>query len=106
MEYPTFDKIETFENCNVEILHNSKTGATSVGWKQNGRPVKAKSATWQFLSDGRFHCSNCGTVRPDVPFGDALYCNKCGCSMAKEPCPFCEDAETVCPECGKGVQNG
>lgn len=27
-------------------------------------------------------------------------------AFATEPCLFCEDAVTVCPECGKGVQNG
>lgn len=27
-------------------------------------------------------------------------------AFATEPCLFCEDVKTVCPECGKGVQNG
>ena len=30
-----FDKEETFENCTVQILTNTKTGETSVGWWKN-----------------------------------------------------------------------
>ena len=30
-----YDKQEIFENCTVEVLTNTKTGETSVGWRRN-----------------------------------------------------------------------
>lgn len=30
-----YDKEETIQNCTVQILTNTKTGATSVGWWRN-----------------------------------------------------------------------
>ena len=30
-----YDKCETIENCTVQILTNTKTGETSVGWWRN-----------------------------------------------------------------------
>ena len=29
---PKFDEVETYQNVTVQILRNSKTGETSVGW--------------------------------------------------------------------------
>lgn len=31
-----FDGVEIHENCTVQILTNSMTGETSVGWWENG----------------------------------------------------------------------
>jgi len=35
IETNLYDKIETHENCTVEILHNTSTGEYSVGWWDN-----------------------------------------------------------------------
>ena len=32
---PLFDKVETYENCTVQILSNSVTGEMSIGWYRN-----------------------------------------------------------------------
>lgn len=34
-EINVFDEVETHENCTVQILRNSITGQTSVGWFEN-----------------------------------------------------------------------
>ena len=33
-----FDKEETFEDCTVQVLTNTVTGETSVGWWRNNNP--------------------------------------------------------------------
>lgn len=30
-----YDKVETYENCTVQVLTNTKTGEVSVGWWRN-----------------------------------------------------------------------
>lgn len=32
-----YDKEETFPDCTVQVLTNTVTGETSVGWWQNGK---------------------------------------------------------------------
>lgn len=34
-EVSVFDRVERIENCTVEILTNTKTGETSIGWWRN-----------------------------------------------------------------------
>lgn len=36
MELNLYDKCEIIENCTVEILTNTLTGETSVGWWRGG----------------------------------------------------------------------
>lgn len=31
-----FDEVEVHENCTVQILRNSRTGETSIGWWEGG----------------------------------------------------------------------
>lgn len=33
-----FDKVETYENCTVQILINTITGEQSIGWWRNDNP--------------------------------------------------------------------
>lgn len=33
-----YDKIERYEDCTVEVLTNTVTGAQSVGWFRNDKP--------------------------------------------------------------------
>lgn len=36
-----YDKVETYDNCTVQILTDSKTGNVSVGWwKNEEQPVE------------------------------------------------------------------
>ncbi len=37
MNAPLFDKEETFHNCTVQVLTNTVTGDTSVGWWPEGQ---------------------------------------------------------------------
>lgn len=34
-EVNIYDEVETYQNCTVEVLKNSVTGETSVGWWKN-----------------------------------------------------------------------
>ncbi len=34
-ETAVYDEVEEHRNCTVQILHNSKTGEYSVGWRRN-----------------------------------------------------------------------
>lgn len=36
VKFNLFDKEETFPNCTVQVLTNTATGETSVGWWKNG----------------------------------------------------------------------
>lgn len=36
IKFNLFDKEETFPNCTVQVLTNTVTGETSVGWWRNG----------------------------------------------------------------------
>ena len=33
-----YDKSETFDNCTVHVLSNTKTGDVSIGWFRNDKP--------------------------------------------------------------------
>lgn len=35
VDVPIYDQCETYENCTVQVLTNTLTGETSVGWWQN-----------------------------------------------------------------------
>lgn len=35
VEINVFDKVETYENCTVQVLTNTVTGEVSVGWWRN-----------------------------------------------------------------------
>lgn len=35
VDIPIYDKEEVYENCTVQVLTNSFTGAVSIGWWQN-----------------------------------------------------------------------
>lgn len=37
-----YDKVETHENCTVQILTNRQTGEVSVGWWENTNQVKGE----------------------------------------------------------------
>ena len=39
VEMNVFDKEEIFENCTVQVLTNSVTGETSIGWWENENSV-------------------------------------------------------------------
>lgn len=36
IDIPIYDQVETYHNCTVQILSNSVTGQTSIGWWQEG----------------------------------------------------------------------
>lgn len=41
VETPLYDREEIFPDCTVQVLTNTVTGATSVGWWPNERPEGA-----------------------------------------------------------------
>ena len=36
-ELNIYDKEETYDNCTVQVLTNTVTGKTSIGWRRNER---------------------------------------------------------------------
>lgn len=42
MEINLFDKEETYPNCTVQVLTNTVTGKTSVGWWENSEENRLK----------------------------------------------------------------
>ena len=37
---PEFDEVKTYQNVTVQILRNSKTGETSVGWYRQPNTIE------------------------------------------------------------------
>ena len=40
VKIPEFDEVETYQNVTVQILRNSKTGETSVGWYRQPNTIE------------------------------------------------------------------